>query len=107
MCLSDGTDRLLRSLQRGTLTQSEFFNELIQLIIYVNDIDASIELVERLPVQFRSGFRARLSKLAQDNYIYNLPWCIEDKRTKAERDESAWRDRPILLAIVPQLIAKL
>jgi hypothetical protein len=98
---------MFRNFQRGLMTESELRHSLIQNVIHYNDVDASIALADSLPNWFRDGFRLRLVALADDDYLYNLPWCLEDRRTQSERDERARLHRPILCSIVPQMLARL
>ncbi|PHQ33999.1 hypothetical protein [Rhodopirellula bahusiensis] len=107
MTLADDSARLFRNFQRGLMTESELRHSLIQSVIHYNDVDASIALADSLPDWFRDGFQLRLRELADDNYLYNLPWCLEDRRTQPELDDRAQLHRPILRLIVPRMLARL
>ncbi|EGF27120.1 hypothetical protein RBWH47_03206 [Rhodopirellula baltica WH47] len=107
LTLADDSARLFRNFDRGTLTESELRHSLIQLVIHYDDADASVTLTNSFPNWFRDGFRLRLTELADGDFLYSLPWCLEDRKTQSELDERAQLHRPILAKIVPQMLARL
>jgi hypothetical protein len=99
----DKRDKLIASLDRGIITESEAHNSFIGLILDADDDAAALNLCNDLPDTFRTSFRGWLSDLSERDYLFRW-FGIGDSRTAEQVDADAKRYQQILTRLGPTML---